>query len=124
MTGSATSGIGGPEPDQYSAQDHRDKSFECEQRRPREYFARRQSGEIVDAQFRQRDPGLLRDCDVLRTSPVRSEEASHQDADDEKEIPKAGSLPVVTKVIKLAGQDSRTQMPQATRHSKHLVIHD
>jgi len=121
MAGSATSSISRTEADQKATQDDGDKSFERQQRGPREHLARGKPGEVVNAQFRQGESGLIRDRDVLRSAPVRNEEAAHQNAGHEKKIPKAGSLPVVTKMVKPAGKNGRTQMPQAAGNAKHPV---
>src|SRR6185369_7444108 len=98
MTGSAPSGVGRPEADEKATQDDRDKSFERKQRGPREYLARREAGEVVNAQIRQSESGLFRDMDVVRFPPLRSEPATQSNTRHEKKIPKTGSPPVVTKI--------------------------
>src|ERR1022692_3821485 len=124
MPGSAASGISRAEAYQKTTQNDRGKSLEREQCGPREHLARRKPGEVVNAQSRQGESGLFRNRDVLRSSPMRSQEAAHQNAGHEKKVPKAGSFPVVTKIIKLAGKDDGTQIPQAAGNAEHLVAQD
>src|ERR1019366_7979298 len=114
MPGCAASSISRAEAYQKTTQNDRGKSLEREQCGPREHLARRKPGEVVSAQSRQGEPGLFRNRDVLRSSPMRSQEAAHQNAGHEKKVPKAGSFLVVTKIIKLAGKDDGTQIPQAS----------
>src|SRR5437870_11352242 len=105
MTGSTPSGISGAEADEKTAQNDRDESLRCKQRGPHEHLARREPGEVVNTESRQREPGLFGDLDVVRSSPLRNQEAAHPGSRHENQIPKAGSLPVVTKILNLAGHE-------------------
>src|ERR1035438_10907304 len=95
MPGCAASSISRAEAYQKTTQNDRGKSLEREQFGPREHLARRKPGEVVNAQSRQGEPGLFRNRDVLRSSPMRSQEAAHQNAGHEKKVPKAGSFPEI-----------------------------
>ena len=106
MTGSTPSGISCAEADEKTAQNDRDYSFRCKQHGPREYLARRQPGEVVNAQSCQSESGLFRDLDAVRSSPLRSQEAAHPGSRQENKIPKAGSLPVVTKMLNRPGRSA------------------
>jgi hypothetical protein len=48
----------------------------------------------------------------------------YHNARHEKQAPKAGSLPVVTNIIKLVGKHCGTRMPQTAGNAKHSVAHD
>jgi len=121
MTGSTPSGISRAEADEKTTQNDRDYSFRCNQYGPHEHLARRQPGEVVQAQSCQSESGLFRDPDAVRSSPLRNQEATQPDARREKKIPKAGSLPVVTKMLHPAGQERGAHMSKVAGNTKHSV---
>ncbi len=69
MTGSTPSGISCAEADEKTAQNDRDYSSRCKQHGPHKHLARRQPGEVVNAQSGQSDSGLFRDLYAVRSSP-------------------------------------------------------
>src|SRR5579864_2520221 len=122
MTGSAPSGIGRAEADEKTTQNDRYESFGREQYWPGEQLARGQPGDVVKPQIRQSEPGLFGNRDVVGSSPLRSQDATDPDARHEKKIPKAGSLPVVTKMLNPAGQERRAHgahMSKVGGNTKH-----
>jgi len=124
MTRGASSGIRAAEADQETTQYDGDKSFECQQRRPREQLARRKAGEVVNSKGPQSESGLLRDLDVVGSSPFPCHEAAHRGTRHEEKIPKADLSPVVTKMLSIAGQNRRAyraNMSQVAGNTKHTV---